>query len=625
MMRQTVPGLRLAIVSLAVLVVGLLGRSNWAIGFDDKTSPAKPTAGQAAAAKSPEQSKAESGTNEQPKSESPKSPDSSPPSAPKAEPPAADAPKPDTARTFSDEETIKFINQQIEKGWRENGIKPSAQASEYELVRRMYLDLIGRVPSPEEITAHMRGGTNLASRQRRTLKVLLEDQDFPTHWANIWTVLLLTRTRQPGIDRANFHAWLSDQFANNQRYDQMVIDLLTAVGKADDRSSTNRNAAATNFILSHVGEPAPKGPKGEDFGQFEMVPVTSRVTRVFLGIQTQCVQCHDHPFIDNRKQGQYWGLNVFFRQVERVPATIQTQNPRMQSSQFYELRDNPSRNPDGAVFYERRNGVLFKTSGVYLDGKRISLRGVSQRRQIFAQLLVQDEYFAKAIVNRMWAHFMGRGFTKPIDDFGEHNPISHPELLDRLAQDFVTAGYDLRKLMTWIVLSRPYQLTSISNETNRKPDTDGYFARMQLKAMTPEQLVDSILRATGADATARTYADKRRLYDDWLEQFVANFGDDEGNEVTYNGTVVQALMMMNGNRLNDAIRNRPGTTMAKAMTMPPAQRLDYLYLAALGRPPTAAERTFIMQRLVPNKDDQAAPWQDLFWALLNSNEFILNH
>ena len=558
------------------------------------------------------------------KAESPPSTAEKPETA-KADGAKPEAPKSDGPRTFSDEDTIKFINQSIEKAWRENGIKPSNPATEHELVRRMYLDLIGRIPAPEEITAHFKGGTTRTERQKRTLKALLDDQDFPTHWANIWTVLLLTRTRQPGIDRANFHAWLSDNFANNQRYDQFVIDLLTATGKADDRSSTNRNAPAVNFILSHVGEPAPKGPRGEDYGQFEMVPVTSRVTRIFLGIQTQCVQCHDHPFIDTRKQGQYWGLNVFFRQVERVPQVIMTQNGRQQASQFYELRDNVNRNPEGAVFYERRNGVLFKTGGVYLDGKRVALRGVSQRRALFAQLLVQDEYFAKAIVNRMWAHFMGRGFTQPVDDFGEHNPISHPELLDRLAQDFVTAGYDLRKLMTWIVLSRPYQLSSISNETNRKSDTDGYFARMQLKAMTPEQLVDSIMQATRAHATARTHAEKRRILEEWLDQFVTNFGDDEGNEVTYNGTVVQALMMMNGNRLNEAIRNRAGTTLAKAMTLPPAARLDFLYLSALGRPPTSAERQFIFQRLVPNKDDEAAPWQDLFWALLNSNEFILNH
>ncbi|HMP01027.1 MAG TPA: DUF1553 domain-containing protein [Gemmatales bacterium] len=532
---------------------------------------------------------------------------------------------PSDSRSFSDEETIKYINQSIEKAWRENGIKPSPPATEHELVRRMYLDLIGRIPSPEEITAHMRGGTTATARQKRTLKVLLEDQDYPSHWANIWTVLLLTRTRQPGIDRANFHAWVADSFANNQRYDQFVLDLLTATGKADDRSSTSRNAPAANFILSHVGEPAPKGPRGEDFGQFEMVPVTSRVTRIFLGIQTQCVQCHDHPFIDTRKQGQYWGVNVFFRQVERQPANITTQNPRLQASQHYELRENSRRNPEGAVFYEKRNGVLFKTGGVYLDGKRVNLRGLSQRRQALAELLVQDPDFGRAIVNRMWAYFMGRGFTDPIDDFGEHNPVSHPDLLDRLAQDFVTSGYDLRRLISWIVQSRPYQLTSMSNETNRKPDTDAYFARVQLKAMSPEQLVDSILQATGADATARTYADKRRLQDEWLDQFVTNFGDDEGNEVTYNGTVVQALMMMNGGRLNEAIRNRAGTTMAKAMTMPPAARIDYLYLAALGRPPSSSERNFITQRLVPNKDDQAAPWQDLFWALLNSNEFILNH
>lgn len=524
----------------------------------------------------------------------------------------------------SDERTIAFINQEIERVWKENNIKPSPVANEHELLRRMYLDLLGRIPTVEEIQAHFKRSTVPQHRRERTLKALLDDEDYALHWANVWTVWLLTRTSQPGIDRENFHAWLADGFAMGKRYDEFVLDLLTATGNAGSRDSKNRNAAATNFILSHVGEPVPRDPQNRDFGQFEMVPVTSRTTRIFLGQQTQCVQCHDHPSLDNRKQQQFWGINVFFRQVERVPPMIQVQR-REDALQRYELRENPRRNPEGAVFFERRNGVLLKAGGQYLDGTKVRFTSQPSRREMLAKLIIADPDFSRAIVNRLWAHFMGRGFTNPIDDFNENNPASHPELLERLAKDFVASGYDLRRLQSWIVLSKPYSLTSVSNETNRKPDTDLYFSRMQLKAMSPEQLVESIMKATSAESTRASSAERRQMYADWMRDFTVNFGDDEGNEATFNGTVVQALMLMNGGRLNDAIRMKPGSTLAKVMSMPPDRRLNHLFLATLGRPPSSGERDFFLKRIAVTKEDPSGGWSDVLWALLNSNEFILNH
>lgn len=530
----------------------------------------------------------------------------------------------DGSASLSDERTIAFINAEIEKVWKENNIKPSAPASEHELLRRMHLDLIGRVPTVDEIAAHMKRGPSPQLRRDRTLKALLDDEDFAIHWANVWTVWLLTRTNQPGIDRENFHAWVADAFATGKRYDEFVTDLLTATGKCDSRDSKSKNAPAACFILSHVGEAVPRDPQNRDFGQFEMVPVTSRVTRLFLSQQTQCVQCHDHPSLDNRKQQQFWGLNVFFRQVERQPPVIQVQR-REDALRKYELVENPRRNPDGAVFFERRNGVLLKSGGMYLDGTRVPLTSQTKRRAELARLLIADPDFARSIVNRMWAHFMGRGFTNPVDDFNENNPVSHPELLDRLAKDFIASGYDLRRLMTWIILAKPYQLTSVANDTNKKADTDLYFSRMQLKAMSPEQLVESIMKATSAESTRATGAERRKMYDDWLNEFTVNFGDDEGNEATFNGTVVQALMLMNGGRLNDAVRQKPGSTIAKVMALPPDRRLNHLFLATLSRPPTAAERDYFMKRIMVTKEDPTGGWSDVMWALLNSNEFILNH
>jgi hypothetical protein len=367
-------------------------------------------------------------------------------------------------------------------------------------------------------------------------------------------------------------------------------------------------------------------------GQFEMIPATSRVTRVFLGIQTQCTQCHDHPFIDDRKQGQFWGVNVFLRQMERQPPVIQLQNSRMASLQFYKLRDNANANSEGGVFYEQRNGLLKYTSAVWLDKNKPHFSSTAPRRHELARFLIQDEYFAKSIVNRMWARYMGRGFTNPVDDFGEHNPVSHPELLDRLAQDFITSGYDLHRLITWIMSSKPYQLSSIANATNVKSDVEPYFSRMLLKTMSPEELVESIFTATNYIQMkfARNPQARRDTEAEWLRDFTVNFGDDEGNEATFNGTVVQALLLMNGPKLNDAVNVSQTVKAALESNRP----LDVLYLAALSRLPTNKEKEAFLAAVHPNgpyaalylkEKDRTKLYRDVLWALFNSNEFMLNH
>src|SRR5262249_27768392 len=155
-----------------------------------------------------------------------------------------------------------------------------------------------------------------------------------------------------------------------------------------------------------------------------------------------------------------------------------------------------------------------------------------------ALFITRSEYFPKACVNRMWGHFMGRGFTNPVDDFGEHNPPSHPELLDELARKFVAYGYDTRRLIRWLCNSDAYQLSSVANRTNDKSEAEPFFSRMLLKAMTPEQLFESLMVATQADMNMKP-KERNDLRDSWMRNLIVNFGDDEGNEVTFNGTVVQ--------------------------------------------------------------------------------------
>jgi hypothetical protein len=527
---------------------------------------------------------------------------------------------------------VGYINDEIRKKWQETKITPSARCTDHEFIRRASLDIIGRIAQPQEIAKFLSD----PPERRRSLLIerLLESDEYASNWANLWTVWLMTRAGAftPGmiIYHEQMQLWLKDQFEKpDMQYDKLVTDLLTATGK------TNENQAV-NFILTHLGEPVKDDPQSN--GKFDMVPITSRTTRLFLGLRTQCTQCHDHPFNDDWKQADFWGINAFFRQVDAPRGRPLGRRRNQPMSGPLELVDDPNINPEGIVYFERRNGVVLPTKAVFLDG-RVKMPPVgkdSSRRKELAKFIVNSDYFAKASINRMWAHFFGRGFTKVFDDFGEHNPISHPELLDRLAQDFKKYNYRPRDLIRWICNSQAYGLSSVANDTNDKEDAEPYFARMQLKAMSPEQLFESLMTATGAKAGTDKAA-KKQLREQWMKRLVQNFGDDEGNEATFNGTVVQALLMMNGDDINRAINDPKVGTVARVVSRyprDPRNAMRSLYLAALNRHPTSAEYARILNpkmytlpriRVRNQAKFYAEFYQDLFWALLNSNEFILNH
>ncbi len=550
----------------------------------------------------------------------------------KAAPPPAPEPFRHTlhARVSSDvAEMVKTINTKVEAEWHKNKITPSRYVDDFEFIRRASLDIIGRIARTEEILEFLRD----PAETRRSLLIdrLLSSEDYARHWANLWSNWMLTRSGPFG--RGMYHeqmtVWLEDQFAQNKPYHEIVRAVLTAEGE-------NTKNGAVNFILAHVGENVPPPRRAEE-GQFEMVPITSRLTRLFLGVQVQCAQCHDHPFQSAIKQEHFWGINAFLRQVERkgnlAMRPQDTPGPLT-------LADNVNTSKEARVFYEKRNGVILDVPATFLPageekrGKRLdpTRTGVDRRGEL-ANFLIDHEQFPRAIVNRMWGVFFGRGFVNPIDDFNDNNQPSNPELLDELAARFKHYNYDLKKLIRWMCNSKPYHLSCVANKTNDKPEQEPLFSRMVLKAMSPEQLFESLMVATRAEA-AESKDGKKAARNAWLGSLISNFGDDEGNEVNFNGTVVQALMIMNGKEINDAISRKEKGTVAGAIKRARNQVgiINELYLAALNRYPTPKELQLIRMRMelrpaFQAKDyrDPAARFEDLFWALLNSNEFMLNH
>jgi hypothetical protein len=228
-------------------------------------------------------------------------------------------------------------------------------------------------------------------------------------------------------------------------------------------------------------------------------------------------------------------------------------------------------------------------------------------------------------VNRMWGHFFGYGFTKPVDDMGPHNPVSHPELLDRLGKEFASRGHNLKELIKWITLSEAYGLSSKSTPRNKKDDPSvgekPKFSHFYLRQMQAEELYESLLAATKA-ASEGSAEEQQAKKDAWLRQFTVTFGNDEGDEATtFNGTIPQVLMMMNGDLTKTAL----ASNFMKQLTAGKGtlkEKVDYLYMATLSRKPTSQEAAVALSA---REVTPGGVLQDVFWSLLNSNEFIFNH
>jgi hypothetical protein len=501
---------------------------------------------------------------------------------------------------------LDYVDRMIREAWASANIKPSRIASDDEFMRRAYLDVLGRIPNIVEAKAFL--SSKDAGRRAKLVEYLLANPDYEKNFATVWKIVLIGRQNQgQNIDEKALRDWLRRQFADNRSWNEVAYELISATGN-------NKTNGAANFVMSHL--------------EMQAVPLTSITTRVFLGQQIQCTQCHDHPSND-WKQADFWGINAFLKGIKTE--VVRTENAAgMSVVDHVELTDNPVDPSMAFSSFERRDarmGIAFPT---FLDGRKVQpARDVVLRREL-AKLITDpsNDDFAKAFVNRMWGHFFGRGFVNPVDDFGSHNPSSHPELLDKMAQDFKASKYDVKQLIRWIMNGEAYNLTSAATPQNEKDET--LFSHMNLKPLTPEQLFDSLLVATAAHK-AGGGGDNTAKRNDWLRQFQFAFGNDEGEEgSSFQGTIPQALMMMNGPLMAQAVGCQPGSFLNDLLQAARGHGgavdsyvVNHLYLAALSRYPTPHEME-AGRHYFANFPDTVGVMEDLFWALLNSNEFVLN-
>jgi Protein of unknown function (DUF1549)/Protein of unknown function (DUF1553) len=494
------------------------------------------------------------------------------------------------------------IDRHLAAGWKDAGSEPAPLADDAEFLRRVYLDVAGCIPAVAAARAFLQD--TAPDKRRRLIERLLDGRPYVNHFVNVWRSLFLPEaaTSPLGIRLApRFDDWLRKQLAANAGYDRMVRELLTA--------PLSREAMMSAYALG--GSQRDVTPLAF-YAAKELKPenLAASTSRLFLGVRLECAQCHNHPFATWKRE-QFWGYATFF-------AGVQSENPGAVAIPRQEMLDKRALTIPGT---DRLVQARF------LDGGEPAFRDNVSPRETLAEWMTAPDnpYFARAAVNRLWFHLFGTGLIDPVDEMvGADHAASHPELLDELARSFADHRFDLKFLLRAILTSRAYQLTSAGHP--KEPDDPQRFARRAVRGMSAEQLFDSVATAIGYQEATPVNVRGRGNNSSKLE-FLSKFASQGSKPTDYQTSILQALALMNGKLVADATSLEHSETLAAVVDAPfmdLAGRIETLFLATLSRRPTAKELDRLT-RYVEAEKDQAAALADVFWALLNSGEFLLNH
>lgn len=460
------------------------------------------------------------------------------------------------------------------------GVAPAAIAGDAEFLRRAALDLVGTIPTTGETRKFL--AETSPDKRERLIEELLLRPDHSTHLASLWREDLLAtvenRELLPPDSLRLLDHWLRLRFLRNDGYHTLAAGLLTATGSL----AADRGAAV--YLTAHQAAPE---------------RLASGTSRMFLGVQVDCAQCHDHPFT-KWSQKDFWSYAAVFAQIRSAP------------------------DPDGSMLLRVEDGtagpVMILDTEQVVDAKFLGADDVvgetNSRRAALAEWLTAPEnpYFARTAVNRFWSVLFGYGLVHPIDDFGDHNSPSHPGVLQLLADDFSQNGYDVRRLLRILANTKTYQRTSHGDGSG----DPRLFARKAVRPLSPRQLHASLRTAAGLLPAPDSDPEAR--------QFVQRF-DNAVSRVEYQAGIPQALLLMNGDvvaSLTDPQQSRLISAAADAPFFSDAERIETLFLATLTRPPTASESERC-QTLLKDDENFRQALSDILWALLNTSEFALNH
>lgn len=483
-------------------------------------------------------------------------------------------------------------------------IAPSKTADDATFLRRAYLDSAGILPTSEEVETFL--ADRSPGKRARMIDTLMARDEFVDYWTYKWSDLLLVSTRKlaPNAVRS-YYNWVHDSVKADKPWNQMVNEIFTGSG------DTLENGALNYFVIH-------KDP----------IDLTENATLAFMGQRLTCARCHNHP-LEKWTQKQYYEMANLFSRVG--------------------LKDG-AQSGDVVVFAKTSGDInhprLFKPlPPTPLDGTPLSLTSTEDRRLAFAKWLTSPDnhMFSRAIVNRVWANFMGRGLVDPVDDLRATNPASNEELFAALDKDFVANGYDIDRLIRTIMNSATYQLSAESNETNAADNK--YYSKYIVKRLPAEVLLDAMSQVTNVPTKFDGYA--LGLRSDQLpdvrvkSEFLTSFGRPprilcDAAERSQAPSVAQALHVINGDTLNQKLNAPDGfAALAVKLGLSDSRLLDIVYLSAYSRYPTDAEKQPLLAALTSARDKTGTPdrqadtrrkaVEDMLWALLSSKEFLFNY
>lgn len=502
-----------------------------------------------------------------------------------------------------------FIDDEVFASLKELGLPPSPLCDDATFLRRVSLDVIGRMPTTNESEAYYASASEV--RRAELIDNLLNSPEYADYFANKWTTLLRNRRDDASDITSNFafHSWVRDSLLENKPYDKWVRELLAATGTVVDNPPV--------AWYKRVKQP---NEQIED------------VAQLFLGVRMQCAQCHHHPF-ERWSQDDYYGFVAFFSRIGRKP----TGTPG-----------------EDLIFHQRglaqaknvRSGEMLVPSALGDAIPAIAPDDDPRLRLADWMSSSENQFFAKAVVNRYWKHFFKRGLVEPEDDIRDTNPPTNPELLAALEQHFVSSGFDLRDLVRVITLSSSYQLSAIPNEYNVS-DVQNY-SHFYPKRMQAEVMLDAIDQVTGASTSfANLPAGTRAiaLPDNSYNQsspFLAVFGRPSNSSVcecerVQSSSLGQSLHMLNSAEIKAKLSVSGGLAdrLSKDQRSD-AERVNEIYLATFARQPDASELEASVAYVAESRLDTAGKpldailakrenYEDLIWALISTKEFLFNH
>jgi hypothetical protein len=490
-----------------------------------------------------------------------------------------------------------FVDELVYKQLKGLGLPSSVVCDDATFLRRVTIDIAGRLPTAQEAEQFLADGT--ANKREQLINRLLDSTDYADYFANKWAAILRNKRRLDVEKPATFafHEWIRQSLHENKPYDEFVREILTATG-------TPRQSPAAGWYR----EVKDAATQLEDAAQ------------LFLGLRIQCARCHHHPF-EKWSQQDYYGFAAFFSQVGRKKGYVQNE-------------DRIYHKPGAAMAQNPKTGQNVKPAG--LGSQTLEISATRDPRHELADWMGDkgNPFFSRSLVNRYWKHFFSRGLVDPEDDMRVTNPASNPELLDALAKDFVEHGFDLKHLVRTICSSTIYQLSAEPNDWNQ--DDKQNFSRYYPKRLNAEVLLDAIDQVTGTQTTfAGVPAGTRAVQlpdSGFSNYFLTVFGRPEASsacecERSSEANLAQSLHLLNSSEIQGKLTNSSGNAakLAGDTSRPHEVKVRELYLLAFAREPTAEEMSIALAHIRKNEQDVKRAYEDLVWALINTKEFLFNH